>query len=210
MPRRRSTEARRSKSTTLNRVSGSGKSSRLRTSGTTGRPSIDPELLLRILLIGYLYGISSEHKLVEERRMHLAWRWFTGLGFDSEVPQCPPIPRSSILRWHSLSKFLRQPRRQLGSAAAFSRRADRSAQSYKASVRGSNETGCLQNCHLCARSELEPLLGFGNIDWKWTTDPGTGFPMLLEILVDRFSEIAVAGFLNVVAGGEEHNACPER
>src|ERR1017187_4723100 len=38
----------------------------------TGRPSIDPELLLRILLIGYLYGISSERKLVEELRMHLA------------------------------------------------------------------------------------------------------------------------------------------
>src|ERR1700704_2702529 len=51
-----------------------------------GRPSIDPELLLRILLIGYLYGISSERKLVEELRMHLAWRWFTGLGFDQELP----------------------------------------------------------------------------------------------------------------------------
>jgi transposase len=45
----------------------------------SGRPSIDPELLLRILLIGYLYGITSERKLVEELRTHLAWRWFTGL-----------------------------------------------------------------------------------------------------------------------------------
>jgi transposase len=52
----------------------------------TGRPSIDPELLLRILLIGYLYGVTSERKLVEELRMHLAWRWFTGLGFDQEIP----------------------------------------------------------------------------------------------------------------------------
>src|ERR1700752_3746159 len=52
----------------------------------TGRPSIDPELLLRILLIGYLYGITSERKLVEELRMHLAWRWFSGLGFDQEIP----------------------------------------------------------------------------------------------------------------------------
>jgi transposase len=51
-----------------------------------GRPSIDPELLLRIVLIGYLYGITSERKLVEELRMHLAWRWFTGLGFDQEIP----------------------------------------------------------------------------------------------------------------------------
>jgi transposase len=40
----------------------------------TGRPSIDPERLLRILLIGYLYGITSERKLVDELRMHLAWR----------------------------------------------------------------------------------------------------------------------------------------
>ena len=52
----------------------------------TGRPSIDPELLLRILLIVYLYGITSERKLVEELRMHLAWRWFTGLGLDQEIP----------------------------------------------------------------------------------------------------------------------------
>ena len=51
-----------------------------------GRPSIDPELLLRILLIGYLYGITRERRLVEELRMHLAWRWFTGLGFDQEIP----------------------------------------------------------------------------------------------------------------------------
>jgi len=52
----------------------------------TGRPSIDAELLLRILLIGYLYGICSERKLVEELRVHLAWRWFSVLGFDQEIP----------------------------------------------------------------------------------------------------------------------------
>jgi transposase len=52
----------------------------------TGWPSVDLELLLRILLIGYLYGITSERKLVEELGMHLAWRWFTGLGFDQSIP----------------------------------------------------------------------------------------------------------------------------
>jgi len=51
-----------------------------------GRPSVDPELILRILLIGYLYGVTSERRLVEELRMHLAWRWFTGLSFDQEIP----------------------------------------------------------------------------------------------------------------------------
>src|SRR5437762_706335 len=57
----------------------------------TGRPSIDPEVLLRILLLGYLYGITSERKLLEELRMHLAWRWFTGLGFEQENGDGEPI-----------------------------------------------------------------------------------------------------------------------
>jgi transposase len=52
----------------------------------TGRPSIDPEVLLRLLLVGYLYGITSERRLMDEVRMHLAYRWFTGLGFDHEIP----------------------------------------------------------------------------------------------------------------------------
>jgi transposase len=52
----------------------------------TGRPSIDPEVLLRILLIGYFYGITSERRLVEEIGMHLAYRWFTGLDFNQTIP----------------------------------------------------------------------------------------------------------------------------
>ena len=52
----------------------------------TGSPSIDPELLLRMLLVGCLCGVTSERKLVEELRMHLARRWFRGLGFDQEIP----------------------------------------------------------------------------------------------------------------------------
>src|SRR6516162_10617352 len=52
----------------------------------TGRPSIDPEVLLRVLLVGYLYGITSERRLLEEVRMHLAYRWFTRLDFNQEIP----------------------------------------------------------------------------------------------------------------------------
>ena len=51
-----------------------------------GRPSVDPEVLLRLLLVGYLYGITSERRLLEEVRMHLAYRWFTRLGFEQEIP----------------------------------------------------------------------------------------------------------------------------
>src|SRR6201994_253196 len=71
----------------------------------TGRPSIDPELLLRILLIGYLYGITSERKLVEELRMHLAWRWFTGLGFDQEVPHHSTFSKNRHGRFHESKVF---------------------------------------------------------------------------------------------------------
>ena len=52
----------------------------------TGRPSIDPEVLLRLLLVGYLYGITSERRLMEEVGLNLAYRWFTRLGLAQEVP----------------------------------------------------------------------------------------------------------------------------
>src|SRR5579862_2709124 len=71
----------------------------------TGRPSIDPELLLRILLIGYLYGITSERKLVEELRMHLAWRWFTGLGFDQEIPHHSTFSKNRHGRFQESNLF---------------------------------------------------------------------------------------------------------
>ena len=53
---------------------------------STGRPSIDPEVLLRLLLVGYLYGITSERRLMDEVSMHLGYRWFTRLGFEQEIP----------------------------------------------------------------------------------------------------------------------------
>src|SRR5512141_2014664 len=71
----------------------------------TGRPSIDPELLLRILLIGYLYGVTSERKLVEELRMHLAWRWFTGLGFDQEIPHHSTFSKNRHGRFQESNLF---------------------------------------------------------------------------------------------------------
>ena len=51
-----------------------------------GRPSVDPELMIRMLLIGYCYSIRSERKLCEEVRFNLAYRWFCGLGLEDTVP----------------------------------------------------------------------------------------------------------------------------
>jgi transposase len=52
----------------------------------TGRPSIDPELLIRMLIVGYCFGIRSERRLCEEVHLNLAYRWFCRLGLDGSVP----------------------------------------------------------------------------------------------------------------------------
>src|SRR5512135_1154423 len=51
-----------------------------------GRPSIDPELMLRMLIIGYCYGTRFERKLCEDVELHLAYRWFCRLDLDDKVP----------------------------------------------------------------------------------------------------------------------------
>src|SRR6202040_672848 len=52
----------------------------------TGRPSIDPELMMRMLIVGYCFGIRSERRLCEEVHLNLAYRWFCRLGLDADVP----------------------------------------------------------------------------------------------------------------------------
>ena len=59
-----------------------------------GRPSIDPELIIRMLLVGYLYGIRSETRLCEEVHLNLAYRWFCRLGFEGRVPDRSSFPKN--------------------------------------------------------------------------------------------------------------------
>ena len=53
---------------------------------STGRPSVDPELMIRMLIIGYCFGIRSERRLCEEVHLNLAYRWFCRLGLEGQVP----------------------------------------------------------------------------------------------------------------------------
>ncbi len=53
---------------------------------TMGRPSVDPELMIRMLIVGYCFGIRSERRLCEEVHLNLAYRWFCRLGLDGHVP----------------------------------------------------------------------------------------------------------------------------
>jgi transposase len=70
-----------------------------------GRPSIDPEVLIRLLLVGYLYGITSERRLLEEVRMHLAYRWFTRLGFEEEIPDHSTFSKNRHGRFRQCGVF---------------------------------------------------------------------------------------------------------
>jgi transposase len=72
-----------------------------------GRPSIDPELMIRMLIIGYCFGIRSERRLCDEVHLNLAYRWFCRLGLDGGVPDHSTFSKnrhgrfreSDLFRW---------------------------------------------------------------------------------------------------------------
>ncbi|MDQ0901065.1 transposase [Paenibacillus sp. V4I7] len=70
-----------------------------------GRKSIDPVLLMKMMLIGYLYGISSERKLEEEVKMNLAYRWFLGLDLMESVPDHSTLSQNRRRRFKNSSIF---------------------------------------------------------------------------------------------------------
>ena len=59
-----------------------------------GRPSIDPELMMRMLIVGYCMGIRSERRLCEEVHLNLAYRWFCRLGLEGKVPDHSTFSRN--------------------------------------------------------------------------------------------------------------------
>ncbi|MCL5986936.1 MAG: transposase [Actinobacteria bacterium] len=52
----------------------------------TGKPSIDPSVLVKMMIIGYFYDIRSERKLVEDISLNLAYRWYVGYDLDEKIP----------------------------------------------------------------------------------------------------------------------------
>jgi transposase len=64
-----------------------------------GRPSVDPELMLRMLIVGYCYGIRHERQLCEEVKLHLAYRWFCKLDLDDKVPHHSTFSENRLNRF---------------------------------------------------------------------------------------------------------------
>ena len=74
---------------------------------STGRPSVDPELMIRMLIIGYCMGIRSERRLCEEVHVNLAYRWFCRLGLEGDVPDHSTFSKNRHGRFRD-SDLLRQ------------------------------------------------------------------------------------------------------
>lgn len=70
-----------------------------------GRPSVDPELIIRMLIIGYYYGIRSERRLCEEVHLNLAYRWFCHLGIHDRVPDHSTFPKNRHGRFRDSDAF---------------------------------------------------------------------------------------------------------
>lgn len=71
----------------------------------TGRPSIDPELMIRMLVIGYSFGIRSERRLCEEVHLNLAYRWFCKLGLEDAVPDHSTFSKNRHGRFRDSGAF---------------------------------------------------------------------------------------------------------
>jgi transposase len=73
----------------------------------TGRPSVDPELMIRMLIIGYCLGIRSERRLCDEVHLNLAYRWFCRIGLEGRVPDHSTFSKNRHGRFRD-SDLLRQ------------------------------------------------------------------------------------------------------
>jgi transposase len=73
----------------------------------TGRPSVDPELMVRMLLVGYCYGIRSERRLCDETHLNLAYRWFCRLGLEGTVPDHSTFSKNRHGRFRESALFRR-------------------------------------------------------------------------------------------------------
>jgi transposase len=72
-----------------------------------GRPSIDPVLMIRLLILGYVFAIRSERLLCREAQVNLAYRWFCGLSIEDKIPDHSAFSRARNERFRDSDIFRR-------------------------------------------------------------------------------------------------------
>ncbi len=83
-----------------------------------GRPSIDPVLMIRMLIVGYVFAIRSERALCREVQVNLAYRWFCGLSIEDKVPDHSAFSRARSERFGDSTIFRRVFERVVGTCIA--------------------------------------------------------------------------------------------
>ena len=85
---------------------------------TLGRPSVDPVLMIRMLIIGYVFGLRSERLLCRELQVNLAYRWFCKLGIEHKIPDHSAFSRARTERFRDSNIFRRVFERVVGACIA--------------------------------------------------------------------------------------------
>ena len=83
-----------------------------------GRPSIDPELMMRMLIIGYAFAIRSERAICRDVRVNFAYRWFCGLSIEDKIPDHSTFSRARHERFRDSDMFRRVFERVVGTCIA--------------------------------------------------------------------------------------------
>ncbi|MEI4791400.1 transposase, partial [Bacillus sp. FJAT-53060] len=74
-------------------------------SSDNGRPSVDPVVLIKMVLIQYLFGIRSMRQTIKEIETNVAYRWFIGYGFSEKIPHFSTFGKNYVRRFHDTDLF---------------------------------------------------------------------------------------------------------
>ena len=70
-----------------------------------GRPALDPTMMFKILILGYLVGVRSERQLIRDIQVNVAYRWFLGLGLTDPVPHATTLSQNRVRRFNDTNIY---------------------------------------------------------------------------------------------------------
>jgi transposase len=112
-----------------------------------GRPSIDPELMIRMLVIGYVFAIRSERAICRDVQVNLAYRWFCGLSIEDKIPDHSAFSRARHERFRASDMFRRVFERVVGLHCG------------RIGWRGRVRSRCKPDCGGRQQAAIDPRLG---------------------------------------------------
>ena len=121
-----------------------------------GRPSIDPELMIRMLIVGYGFGIRSERRLCEEVHLNLAHRWFCRLGLDGDVPDHSTFSKNRHGRFRERRSLAQAVRDRCGALHERRGRRGRSLRGRRQYNRGGRASTARRRQGRRSNSDFEP------------------------------------------------------